>query len=497
MFKGVKEYRSRILLAGSGREAPAAVNMAEAARRLNLLFLAGFFLASTMAAGCIAPAAQSAGLKDILPASIRKGEATHASIRDKWALLISCTSYQDQGIKGNGCSAANLEALSALLVDPQYGRFAADHVRAVSGGAAGRAGIEDAVNNWLVKKALPGDLVLVYLCSASTACPNGEPVALVFDSVAEQPWQSGISLKDLLTDVKRRIQSPYILCLLDLSAIQSEEAGAKEPSIQSLYGAGVSILSSSNLVEPSKTSSALGVSLFVKHFIAAEHVGGGSVPLSLVADYVIANVGEDARKLPGKSQNALFFTPPENSLLSQVALGQPVKSSLPPLTYSLGHPVEKLAISRPDIIPPRQTTARASADSSLRSGRHPPQPATGCVRAMAPPAVKPAAVEADDEEEEPTAPVDFGSYMKGMKEDIQKNWHPPKGLENRHIVAVFTIKRDGTIINPSLVEASGIDDLDRSALDALKSASPLPPLPSGAPSSVDIRYRFDWKLRQQ
>ncbi|MBI4532922.1 MAG: TonB C-terminal domain-containing protein, partial [Candidatus Melainabacteria bacterium] len=100
----------------------------------------------------------------------------------------------------------------------------------------------------------------------------------------------------------------------------------------------------------------------------------------------------------------------------------------------------------------------------------------------------------DEEEEEPRAAIDFGLYMTQMKQTIQKHWQPPKGFENRRVVATFTILRDGTITNAELVDPSGIEAVDKSALNALRVASPLDPLPLGAPKSVQIRYQFDWHV---
>jgi TonB family protein len=84
--------------------------------------------------------------------------------------------------------------------------------------------------------------------------------------------------------------------------------------------------------------------------------------------------------------------------------------------------------------------------------------------------------------------------MAKMKQDIQKKWAPPKGLENRHVTTVFTILRDGTIVNPTIVDSSGDEDIDKAALQALHNASPLDALPLGAPKSVQIKYQFDWRV---
>lgn len=67
-------------------------------------------------------------------------------------------------------------------------------------------------------------------------------------------------------------------------------------------------------------------------------------------------------------------------------------------------------------------------------------------------------------------------------------------MENRKIAVVFTIKRDGSIAEPQIVESSGEAAADQAAMAALTAASPLEPLPLGAPKSVQIRYQFVWRV---
>jgi len=63
------------------------------------------------------------------------------------------------------------------------------------------------------------------------------------------------------------------------------------------------------------------------------------------------------------------------------------------------------------------------------------------------------------------------------------------------VSVTFTIANDGTIVDPTIVESSGREDVDGSALEALRAASPLDHLPPGAPASVQVRYVFDWRVK--
>src|SRR5262249_51900352 len=149
-----------------------------------------------------------------------------------------------------------------------------------------------------------------------------------------------------------------------------------------------------------------------------------------------------------------------------------IKNANPLSQIKIGHPVETLPWKTSQAVPVNQNMQKfpTSTDRGARSE-------------------KPPALDNDDkDDDEQSSNVDFGPYMAKMKKDIQAKWHPPKGFEERRIVAVFSIRRDGTILEPSIVQGSGTDAVDETALEALRQASPLDPLPKGAPKSVQIRY---------
>jgi protein TonB len=81
-----------------------------------------------------------------------------------------------------------------------------------------------------------------------------------------------------------------------------------------------------------------------------------------------------------------------------------------------------------------------------------------------------------------TAAWDLGPYARQVQERVQSNWHVPEAqmvLRQKGWVAIrFNILKDGTVTDLQVLRASGIPSYDQSALDALRSSSPLPPLPS-------------------
>lgn len=73
-------------------------------------------------------------------------------------------------------------------------------------------------------------------------------------------------------------------------------------------------------------------------------------------------------------------------------------------------------------------------------------------------------------------------YLRILKNKIYENWNPPVNLENsssdkKMTVIFFKVLKSGEIVNPSIEKSSGVTFYDQSALRAVISANPLPPLP--------------------
>lgn len=81
-----------------------------------------------------------------------------------------------------------------------------------------------------------------------------------------------------------------------------------------------------------------------------------------------------------------------------------------------------------------------------------------------------------------TAAWDLGPYARQVQERVQSNWHVPEAqmvLRQKGWVAIrFNVQKDGTVTDLQVLRPSGIPSYDQSALDALRSSNPLPPLPS-------------------
>lgn len=91
--------------------------------------------------------------------------------------------------------------------------------------------------------------------------------------------------------------------------------------------------------------------------------------------------------------------------------------------------------------------------------------------------------------------ADFGPYMRDLQRRIKMNWDPPKGNESKRVVLLFSISRDGRLLNVKVSKTSGVPAADRAAVSAVQLSAPFKPLPSEFKGSkVDIQFTFDYNV---
>lgn len=402
-------------------------------------------------------------------------------IRDKWAVLIGLTKYQDSKILSVRETTPNLAILSKTIKDPNAGRFAEDHITTLFDVQATKKYAQYLLTEgWLIKKALPNDLILIYVCGRASFTSN-DAIFCTYDTAAGSPMATGLSLTELLTEIHRRTQSKNIICVADLAPL-NPEAGAPRPLWQNIANAArVTVLASNLPGQPSYQSNDMGTTLFTHYFVEGLKTNNGSMNIDSVAKYVCQSTEADARQT-GREQHPQYALLTENHELGAAAIGVPVKANPHEQSrLAFGHPIDQLALTRPDLlvrgggsVPPAAEDAQDGA-KEVRKKNTAPDP---------------------DDDDDDVQDIDYSAYMDKMKKDIQAKWKPPKGIEQRRVGVTFRINRDGSIVDGTVVESSGVESIDQSALEALKAASPIDPLPKGAPRSVEIRYRFDWKVTQ-
>ena len=116
---------------------------------------------------------------------------------------------------------------------------------------------------------------------------------------------------------------------------------------------------------------------------------------------------------------------------------------------------------------------------------------------------KPITTSADTEKQANTLPVqkstekpiaNFDDYMVDVKSKIKQKWNPRKYESSKHAVVLFTVAKDGKLINAKIEKSSGDTEFDNLSLDTIKkvSFSPLPTSFEG--DNVDIKFTFDYSV---
>jgi TonB family protein len=424
------------------------------------------------------------------------------AIRDKWAFLVGLEAFNDDNVRPVKNAQQNAVLISSFLASPDLGKFGPARVVVVTNNKATKNNVSKALGDtWLLKNALPNDLIVLYFCTRGEWKADGSDLNLyMFDTPSSQPELACVSLKETLSNLQRRTQSKNILCLLDLApVIKQKEPG--EPADDATPGgaagssatgmtlekiaqeSGTTILAANSVGGKSYQSSTKGCSSFVEQLLEGLATSKGEIEFEQVADYVCKMVKEKVAQDFRKEQTPVFATSEVGAPMLKTIVSCAVKSSTPEKHAKFGHPPERAPEERP-----RPSQAVSSQ----------PTPKAASAKTTSSKTSSKASTKEDDDEEEidysQTGNVDFGPYMDKMKKDIQSKWKAPKGFNAQRVVAVFSIKKDGTIANASIVDGSGVESVDKSAMEALNAASPLDPLPPGSPPYVQIRYQFDWTV---
>ncbi|PYQ28100.1 MAG: hypothetical protein DMF56_16810 [Acidobacteria bacterium] len=129
--------------------------------------------------------------------------------------------------------------------------------------------------------------------------------------------------------------------------------------------------------------------------------------------------------------------------------------------------------------PEKNTVPLSPFGRSTKKGSETPPPATPSPASPAPnsgPQVAPGAsgvtgLEGGD--------FPYTLYLTGMVKKIGDNWYRPQVDPGPGVVIYFRILRNGTIVESRVETSSGNATFDRAALSAVRSSSPLNPLPFG------------------
>jgi len=93
----------------------------------------------------------------------------------------------------------------------------------------------------------------------------------------------------------------------------------------------------------------------------------------------------------------------------------------------------------------------------------------------------------------------YTSFFAMIKQSLMQHWkYPPEArssLIEGTLTALFSLERNGKLIEASIIQTSGYSILDNEAARAINSAAPFPPFPESITvSRLNILATFDYRL---
>ncbi len=173
-------------------------------------------------------------------------------IKDKWAVIIGISKFQDPLIPTLQYPAKDAQDLYNFLVGK--GHFARDHVLLLTDKQATRVAIVDAFGDgWLPRRVMKDDLVLIFISThGSPADVAGENFIIAYDSDPSHPYATGIRFQDLAGEVTKRTGCDRLVLLLDAchsgAAVTGGKSLLREHSnfnLETIAGTGQLVISSS------------------------------------------------------------------------------------------------------------------------------------------------------------------------------------------------------------------------------------------------------------
>jgi TonB family protein len=397
---------------------------------------------------------------------IKPNNKQQAYVREKWAFIVGISQFKDSQIQPIKVATNNALLLGWALKDPSIGRFAPSHVASQLNGAATKEAVENAIlNSDLIRKALPDDLIILYFSTRLLSPTKEDDITLcAYDTSLSHGDSSGIKLSELLSNLQKRTRCQQILCILDCPPTSAAAGISLQPLAEK---AGVNILSASQPGADSRIDRKGTFSCFSRYLVTGLKDTSGTGTLQYLINYIQDTLNQDNLSSDGKTtaaptQQLGFATSSQESKMPEIIIGAPPLGAW--YTAEISNRIIAASAIKPPASPIEALEAKANADSQPKADR------------------------------KKDGSVDFGPWMSKMKKDIKNKWNCPKGHEHDHTAVVFSIMHDGSIFNPFVEESSGVPAVDQSTLEAVKAASPLAPLPEGAPEFVRVRYVFDWRV---
>lgn len=267
-------------------------------------------------------------------------------VKDKWALVIGISKFQDSKINLKYPSKDAKDFYSYLVGD---GQFSKDHVVLLTDEKATRANILAVIGDtWLPRVANPDDLVVIYISSHGSPADmdvGGVNYLVAHDTNSECLYATGIPLQDLMRIIKRRVHCDRVVIILDACHSGAATADAKGlfrsgnvDASQMVAGTGQLVIASSKPDQISWEGKAYENGVFTRHLIESLKLKGNQTKLGVAFSDLKDRVQQEVLMDRGQLQ-----TPELKSQWS----GDDLVLSIVPTQPRAGIPIESLELVAP------------------------------------------------------------------------------------------------------------------------------------------------------
>ncbi len=330
------------------------------------------------------------------PASF--GASQYRPIRDKWALIVGISEFQDPRHNLHYAAKDARDFRNYLVKEA---RFAPNHVKLLTDSDATRVNIlEELGDRWLPRVVGPDDLVVLYISSHGSP-PDADVVGVNYviahDTDLRSLYATGIATQEIIRMIRMRIKSDRIVVILDAcfsgAATDPDPTGAfKQRSLdvdEFVHGTNQLVICSSQPDETSAESSALNNGVFTHYLIEGLRQHGVYTKLADAFNYCREKVQEYAQRIH-RAQTPVMKSKWEGSGLVLAALPGDPRSGAVDETPQLA-------------LLPQATTAVSTSPTVIASA----VPPTSAV------SVQPSANQQDNSgTESPAANVQWGTNQK-------------------------------------------------------------------------------------
>ena len=224
--------------------------------------------------------------------------ATKPEVAQKWALVIGIANFSNPKLDLR-FSSKDAESFAALLKDPKYGRFQADHVHVVRDSEATTQRIRRELI-WLSESAGPVDLAVIYIATHGSARQDdkaGVSYVITYDSDVSSEgglYSTALPMVEVSNVVRTRVNSEKVAVFLDtchsagaISQTVTVPASASPELLKHIReGTGRVIMAASQEDESSYEDPKFGHGVFTFYLLQALKQQNGNVRLRDVYSYV-------------------------------------------------------------------------------------------------------------------------------------------------------------------------------------------------------------------